>query len=213
MERRSRDLQSRINDVRRRLRSMRTVTNTASAQISGGETIIDSDGSLFFGSGGRLVLGGSTISDEVGNPIISSEGNLSVESLTVYGDVLSAYDYLYQRESFMDTLVDSSEVGPLSMLTNLSFPDWSSSALVTYYLDIRTRIDAVNSNKVIVRINGKPVARPRSDITGNIEMHSYVTRRMYPGSPSITVEVEIDGNTLPTSDSLLRIKTAGVYTA
>lgn len=213
MHRRSKDLQSRIGDVRRRLRAMRTVTNTASAQISGGETIIDEDGSLIFGSGGRLALGGSTISNSSGEPIIGSDGVLDVDSLTVYGDVLSASDYLLQREVFDIGLVDTTEVGPFIAPVPLHFPDWSSSALVNYRVTINTRISSVNSNKITVYINSKPVARPRSSSIGNVYSDSFVTRRHYPEGPSPTVEVRMDEPVLPLGASMLKITLSGVYTA
>ena len=213
MHRRSKDLQSRIGDVRRRLRAMRTVTNTASAQISGGETIIDEDGSLIFGSGGRLALGGSTITDSAGAPIIGSDGVLDVDSLNVYGDVLSASDYLLQREVFEIGLVDTTEVGPFIAPVSLNFPDWSSSALVNYRVTINTRISSINSNKITVYINSKPVARPRSSSIGNVYSDIFVTRRHYPEGPSPTVEVRTDEPVLPLGESMLKITLSGVYTA
>lgn len=213
MHRRSKDLQSRISDVRRRLRAMRTVTNTASSQISGGETIIDEDGSLIFGSGGRLTLGGSTITNSSGEPIIGSDGVLDVDSFTVYGDVLSASDYLFQREVFEIGLVDTIEVGPLITPVPLEFPDWSSSALVNYRVTLNTRISSINSNKITVHINSKPVARPRSNSIGNVYLDSFVTRRHYPEDPAPTIEVRTDEPILPLGESILKITLSGVYTA
>lgn len=213
MHRRSKDLQSRISDVRRRLRAMRTVTNTASSQISGGETIIDEDGGLIFGSGGRLTLGGSTISNSLGEPIISRDGVLDVDSFTVYGDVLSASDYLFQREVFEIGIVNTTEVGPLITTVPLKFPDWSSSALVNYRVTLNTRISSINSNKITVHINGKPVARPRSNSIGNVYLDSFVTRRHYPEDPAPTIEVRTDEPILPLGESILKITLSGVYTA
>lgn len=213
MYRRSKDLQSRISDVRRRLRALRTVTNTASAQISGGETIIDEDGSLIFGSGGRLTLGGSTVSNSSGESIISSDGVLDVDSLTVYGDVLSASDYLLQREVFEIELVDTPEVGPFIAPVLLNFPDWSSSALVNYHITVNTRISSINSNKLTVYINSKPVARPRSSSIGNVYLDSFVTRRHYPEDSSPTVEVRMSEPVLPLGESILKVTLSGVYTA
>lgn len=213
MDRRSRDLQSRISDVRRRLRAMRTVTNTSSAQIEGGETVIDEDGGLIFGSGGRLTLGGSTIADSTGEPIISREGVLSVDSFMVYGDVLSASDYLFQREVFEIAVVDTTEVGSLIAPVEMNFPDWSSSALADYSITLNTRIPSINSNKVTVYLNGKPVARPRSNSIGDVYLNSFVTRRHYPDDPTPTIEVVVDEEVLPTIESVVRITTSGVYTA
>lgn len=213
MDRRSRDLQSRISDVRRRMRAMRTVTNTASAQISGGETVIDEDGSLIFGSGGRLTLGGSTISNSMGEPIINREGVLIVDSFTAYGDVLSATDYLLQREVFEMVAVNTPDVAPFSLTVPLNFPDWSSSALVNYRITLNTRISSANSNKIIVYLNGKPVARPRSTSIGDVYLNSFVTRRHFPGGSSPTITMEVDEPVLPMEGSGVNIAMAGVYLA
>lgn len=205
------DLQSRISDVRRRLRAMRTVTNTASAQISGGETVIDEDGSLIFGSGGRLTLGGSTISNSVGEPILDREGVLNVDYFTVYGDVLSASDYLFQREVFDEVVVDTTEVGSFAAPVTLDFPDWSSSALVNYHITLNTRISSANSNKVTIYLNGKPVARPRSTSIGDVYLNSFVTRRHFPEGPTPTVTMEVDEPVLPMVGSGVNVSMAGVY--
>lgn len=205
------DLQSRINDVRRRLRAMRTVTNTASAQISGGETVIDEDGSLIFGSGGRLALGGSTISNSAGEPILDREGVLNVDYFTVYGDVLSASDYLYQREVFEVDAVDTTEVGSFSVPVSLDFPDWSSSALVNYTITLNTRISSANSNKITIYLNGKPVARPRSTSIGDVYLNSFVTRRHFPEGPTPTITMEVDEPVLPMVGAGVNVSMAGVY--
>ena len=106
MSQRSSSLQSRLRDIEQRLRAMRTVTNTASAEISGGETIIDRDGSLIFSDGGSLVLGGKTIATSDDRLLLDESGNLDVDTLMVYGDVLSVRDYLRQREAIHLTVVD-----------------------------------------------------------------------------------------------------------
>lgn len=207
------DLQSRISDVRRRLRAMRTVTNTASAQISGGETVIDEDGSLIFGSGGRLTLGGSTISNSTGEPILDREGVLNVDYFTVYGDVLSASDYLFQREVFEVVVADTTEVGSFEAPAALNFPDWSSSALVNYNITLSTRISSANSNKITIYLNGKPVARPRSTSIGDVYLNSFVTRRHFPGGPAPTITMEVDEPVLPTVGARVNVSMAGVYLA
>lgn len=207
------DLQSRISDVRRRLRAMRTVTNTASAQISGGETVIDEDGSLIFGSGGRLTLGGSTISNSTGEPILDREGVLNVDYFTVYGDVLSASDYLYQREVFEVVVVDTTEVESFAAPVELNFPDWSSSALVNYSITLNTRISSANSNKITIYLNGKPVARPRSTSIGDVYLNSFVTRRHFPGGPTPIITMGVDEPVLPMDGSGVNVSMAGVYLA
>ena len=207
------DLQSRISDVRRRLRAMRTVTNTASAQISGGETVIDEDGSLIFGSGGRLTLGGSTISNSIGEPILDREGVLNVDYFTVYGDVLSASDYLFQREVFEVVVIDTTEVGSFAAPVSLSFPDWSSSALVNYHITLNTRISSANSNKITIYLNGKPVARPRSTSIGDVYLNSFVTRRHFPGGPTPTITMQVDEPVLPMDGAGVNVSMAGVYLA
>lgn len=205
------DLQSRISDVRRRLRAMRTVTNTASAQISGGETVIDEDGSLIFGSGGRLTLGGSTISNSAGESILDREGVLNVDYFTVYGDVLSASDYLYQREVFEVDAVDTTEVGSFAVPVPLNFPDWSSSALVNYTITLNTRISSANSNKITIYLNGKPVARPRSTSIGDVYLNSFATRRHFPDGPTPTITMEVDEPVLPMVGSGVNVSMSGVY--
>lgn len=213
MERRSQSLHSRLNNVKRRLREMRTVTNTASAEISGGETVIDADGSIYFLDGGRLVLGSSTVSTLAGTPLINGTGDLSVDSLTVYGDVLSAADYMYQREIIDYTVVDTDTIESMSTEVDLEFPDWSSTALVTFYVYIDTRIRTPNTNSVLVKINGKPVARPRSDSIGNVQLSSTVVRRVLPDNPTVKIDVELTDDTFPTGKPRLKIALGGVYSA
>lgn len=213
MERRSQSLQSRLNNVKRRLREMRTVTNTASAEISGGETVIDADGSIYFLDGGRLVLGSSTVSTLAGTPLINGTGDLSVDSLTVYGDVLSAADYMYQRETIDYTVVDTDTIESMSTEVDLEFPDWSSTALVTFYVYIDTRVRTPNTNNVLVKINGKTVARPRSDSIGNVQLSSTVVRRVLPDNPTVKVDVELTDDTFPTGKPRLKIALGGVYSA
>lgn len=213
MERRSQSLQSRLNNVKRRLREMRTVTNTASAEISGGETVIDADGSIYFLDGGRLVLGSSTVSTLAGTPLINGTGDLSVDSLTVYGDVLSAADYMYQRETIDYTVVDTDTIESMSTEVDLEFPDWSSTALVTFYVYIDTRVRTPNTNNVLVKINGKTVARPRSDSIGNVQLSSTVVRRVLPDNPTVKIDVELTDDTFPTGKPRLKIALGGVYSA
>lgn len=213
MERRSQSLQSRLNNVKRRLREMRTVTNTASAEISGGETVIDADGSIYFLDGGRLVLGSSTVSTLAGTPLINGTGDLSVDSLTVYGDVLSAADYMYQRETIDYTVVDTDTIESMSTEVDIEFPDWSSTALVTFYVYIDTRVRTPNTNNVLVKINGKTVARPRSDSIGNVQLSSTVVRRVLPDNPTVKIDVELTDDTFPTGKPRLKIALGGVYSA
>lgn len=213
MDRRSRSLQARLDDIRRRFRAMRTVSNTASSEISGGETVIDEDGSLIFKDGGRLTLGGSAIVGADGSPLIDENGNLTVDSLTVYGDILSAEDYLLQREAIDITVVDTLSVESIDITEPLEFPDWASSALVTYYIEVSTRIRSPESNNVMIKLNGKPVSRPRSDTLGNVSTVVAISRGMVPETPNVHVEVEINDDIFPTSTSKMLVTIGGVFTA
>lgn len=211
MNQRSRSLQARLSDIEQRLRAMRTVTNTASAEISGGETIIDEDGSLIFADGGSLVLGSEYIGASGGRKILDEAGNLNVDSLMVQGDVLSARDYLFQREGIDNVVIDDTVVGTTQRELVLGFPDWASSAMVTYNIHINTRIRGRNTNSVLITLNGKPVSRPKSDEHGNIYLRAAVVRRVLPDSPTIKVGVLFSEETIPVADPRILITMGGVY--
>ena len=213
MNQRSRSLQTRLSDIEQRLRAMRTVTNTASAEITGGETIIDVDGSLLFADGGSLVLGSSSISASGGRKIIDEEGNLDVDSLTVHGDVLSARDYLYQREGIDIVVMDETVPETTVREVELGFPDWASSAMTTVSIHVNTRVKGRNANSLLITLNGKPVARPRSDEQGNISLRSSVVRRVFPESPTIRLGVSLTEETVPVADPRIMVTMGGVYSA
>lgn len=213
MNQRSRSLQTRLRDIEQRLRAMRTVTNTASAEITGGETIIDEDGSLLFADGGSLVLGSSSISASGGRKIIDEEGNLDVDSLTVHGDVLSARDYLYQREGIDIVVMDETVPETTVREVELGFPDWASSAMTTVSIHVNTRAKGRNANSLLITLNGKPVARPRSDDQGNISLRSSVVRRVFPESPTIRLGVSLTEETVPVADPRIMVTMGGVYSA
>lgn len=213
MNQRSRSLQTRLSDIEQRLRAMRTVTNTASAEITGGETIIDEDGSLLFADGGSLVLGSSSISASGGRKIIDEEGNLDVDSLTVHGDVLSARDYLYQREGIDIVVMDETVPETTVREVELGFPDWASSAMTTVSIHVNTRVKGRNANSLLITLNGKPVARPRSDEQGNISLRSSVVRRVFPESPTIRLGVSLTEETVPVADPRIMVTMGGVYSA
>lgn len=211
-QRKSRSLQNRLNNLESRLHAMSTVTNTSSAEISGGETVIDEDGSLYFMDGGTLYLGSSSVKTSDSRDLIDSSGNLYVDSLTVYGDILSSRDYVYQREPIDEVIVDTSEVASKSLVFDIEFPDWASTALVTFSFRISTRIESVNSNKLLITLNGKPVARPRSNDLGDIELSSSVIRRIYPENLSTRISVELDEESVPSSTPRMLITLGGVFT-
>lgn len=213
MNQRSRSLQTRLRDIEQRLRAMRTVTNTASAEITGGETIIDVDGSLLFADGGSLVLGSSSISASGGRKIIDEEGNLDVDSLTVHGDVLSARDYLYQREGIDIVVMDETVPETMVREVELGFPDWSSSAVVTTSIHVNTRVKGMNTNALLITLNGKPVARPRSDEQGNISLRSSVVRRVFPETPTIRLGITLTEESVPVADPRIMVTMGGVYSA
>lgn len=213
MNQRSRSLQARLSDIEQRLRAMRTVTNTASAEITGGETIIDVDGSLLFADGGRLVLGSSSIGTSGDRKIIDEEGNLDADSLTVHGDVLSARDYLYQREGIDIVVMDETVPETTIREVELGFPDWSSSAVVTISIHVNTRVKGRNTNALLITLNGKPVARPRSDEQGNISLRSSVVRRVFPETPTIRLGVTLTEETVPVADPRIMVTMGGVYSA
>lgn len=203
----------RITDFRRRLNAMRTVTNTASSQISGGETIIDQDGGVSFRDGGQLVLGSSSIITSRGESIISESGDLTVDSLNVYGDVLSAQDYLYQREVASRVIVDTDEAWTRHDTVDVDFPDWASSMLATVNIYLSQRISTPRSNKVLIQLNGKPVARPRSNELGDILVDSSITRTILPENPNLTVSTVIGDSLSPTDTARITIKVSGVFSA
>lgn len=211
MQQRSGSLQNRLSDIESRLRSMRTVANTASAEISGGETVIDEDGSIFFSDGGRLSLGSSSIQSSTGEMMIDPEGNLSVDSLVVYGDILSASDYLYQREAIEAEIISTDIIEPVVSETTLGFPDWASSALVTFTIYVRARFNEIDSNPMLISLNGKPIARPRTDQLGNLEIDASVVRRVSPDTPNIRVNIDLSGTSVPTASPTISIKIGGVY--
>lgn len=209
---RSESLQARLSDVERRLREMRTVTNTASAEISGGETIIDEDGSVYFLDGGRLRLGGSSIETTSGKTIISPEGHLTADSVVVYGDVLSARDHKYQRETFEEEIISTNVVQSVDEEFSLEFPDWSSSAMVVVNIRIATRVGSINSNPLLVTLNGKPIARPRSDYLGNIVLSTSVVRKVLPDRPSLRLSAVFAEDTVPFISPEMIVKVGGLYT-
>lgn len=213
MNQRSRSLQARLSDIEQRLRAMRTVTNTASAEITGGETIIDVDGSLLFADGGRLVLGSSSIGTSGDRKIIDEEGNLDADSLTVHGDVLSARDYLYQREGIDIVVMDETVPETTVREVELGFPDWASSAMVTTSIHVNTRVKGRNTNALLITLNGKPVARPRSDEQGNISLRSSVVRRVFPETPTVRLGVTLTEETVPVADPRIMVTMGGVYSA
>lgn len=211
MQQKSGSLQARLDDIERRLRSFRTVTNTASAEITGGETVIDEDGSIIFSDGGRLVLGESSIKSYDGTELIDSDGNLKVDSLIVYGDVLSASDYHYQREAIEDDIVNTNVIAPIDQRTELEFPDWSSSALVVFTVYIKARFRNSEHNPLTIYLNGKPISRPKSDVLGNVILDSTVVRRMSPENPTIHLTIDITDDVAPVADPEIRVSIGGVY--
>lgn len=213
MSQRSSSLQNRLRDIEQRLRAMRTVTNTASAEISGGETIIDRDGSLIFSDGGSLVLGGKTIATSDDRLLLDESGNLDVDTLMVYGDVLSVRDYLRQREAIHLTVVDDHTPESMTREVVLGFPDWASSAMVIFDIYLNTRTRSRGTNTMLVTLNGKPVARPRSDENGNVILRSTVVRRVTPDLPTIRVGVAMDEPTVPVADPRLSVEASGVFSA
>lgn len=211
MNQRSQSLQTRLDDIEDRLRSMRTVTNTASAEISGGETVIDVDGTLTFSDGGQLFLGSSSIQTADGRNIIDPEGNLTVDSLVVYGDILSARDYLYQREGINSDVIDTQVVESIYQEIEVGFPDWASSAMVSFDIYINTRVKSVSSNPLVVTLNGKPVSRPKSDQRGNISNNTSVVRRVSPDQPIMRIGVDFSEGTVPVGDPKIHVTIGGVF--
>lgn len=211
MNQRSQSLQTRLDDIEERLRSMRTVTNTASSEISGGETVIDDDGTLIFSDGGQLFLGSSSIQTKDGQDIIDPQGNLNVDSLVVYGDVLSARDYLYQREGIYSTVVDTQVVESASQELEVEFPDWASSAMISFDIYVNTRVKSVDSNPLLVSINGKPVTRPKSDQRGNVSSNTSVVRRVTPNQPMIKIDIDFREDTIPVGDPRMYVVIGGVF--
>lgn len=208
---RSESLQARLADVERRLRAMRTVTNTASAEIAGGETIIDENGSIYFLDGGRLRLGGSSIITSDGKTILDTEGNLTADSVVVYGDVLSARDYRFQRETFEEIVLSSNVIQSIDEEVTLGFPDWSSSASVVTTIRITARVGSTESNPLLISLNGKPIARPRTDSLGNITLDTSVTRRVLPERPSLRLSIVFEEDTVPTAVPEMYVKMGGVF--
>lgn len=211
MQQRSGTLQDRLNDIERRLRTFRTVTNTASAEITGGETVIDEDGSIIFSDGGTLRLGGSSIQTYEGSSIIDSEGNLHADSLEVHGDVLSASDYLYQRETIDSEVINTTDISSIDREVDLGFPDWSSTALAVFDVYVNSRFRGTYSNPMTVYLNGKPIARPKTDELGNIVLDSSVVRRITPEHPAIRITVDVSGEVVPVDSPAIRVKIGGVF--
>lgn len=210
---RSETLKTRLADVERRLKAMRTVTNTASAEISGGETIIDDEGSLIFEDGGRLRLEGSVIETTTGKTLIDSGGNLVADSVIIYGDVLSARDYMLQRETIEETLIDTELINTTKLDYTLDFPDWASKASIVATIAVNSRVRTREGNPLLVSFNGKPVSRPRTDSVGNVMVSTSVVRRVLPDNPEIRISLTFSEETVPSASPKMRVKLGGVYTA
>ena len=207
---RANTLQSRLFNIETRLRAMNTVTNTASSEISGGETIIDENGSLIFHSGGTLVIGNSSISSGDAE-IITSDGNLVADTVTISGDVLSASDYDKQREATRTVLLSTDVVGSTSINHELEFPDWASYASVWTNVVLRTRVRTPNSNPVLITVNGSPLARPRSSDIGDVQTDVTGFRRITPDNPYVRVAITMAEDSVPIDSPEMYVEQGVMY--
>ena len=212
MANRNSSLQVRLSNIETRLRAMRTVTNTASSEVAGGETIIDTDGTLIFSDGGRLRIGGSSVRSSSGNYIIDPDGNLSVDSLEVHGDILSSKDYLFQREVLNPIALSQTNIENAEHEISLDFPDWSSRATITVNVKVDTRFQELDANPIVFTINGKVFMRPKTSLTGDVIAEASVVRRILPEQPVIRLGVGVSGEIAPTQGEGITIEMSGVYT-
>lgn len=202
-------LKQRILDIERRLAVLSTTTNTQSSQISGGETVVDSEGSVTFRDGGSLILAETArLNTGSGKTIIDYAGIINADRVKINGDILSSSDYKNQRETFSSTLIDTKNVQSLEYPIELMLPDWARFAHISVSVFVKARLYNPESSFIEFLVNGVPVGRSMSKLNEDTILSSSVS---FDTENDFKVNVLMGSSAAPSVDSRMILTTGGIY--